>query len=474
MRSNQRHILLTLALISAGALFGFFGVGAQQQPEQKAQQAQQKEDEPVAVTERAKVEKKVEPVAITDEQFGNFRPPIINNKGEVAFIGLFSSSKSRSGSGQALFIRSSDGTWRVTRQGEKAANLAEGIAGFGGVLAFNDNGDLTFIAEFGSGPEKSDPAKTIPGSDPNDPVMASSPSQNKSLFLKSAGGLKSLVKLGDEVPAMPSHFTGFANASTNSQGVTAFIGTYSDPDGRGLFLIEQGKLRLVCRSGQRIGNGEEGTFSEHYYPSHINDRGEVAFLSRVGDKSGIFVSRPKGVELITITGKPSPIKGANFMGFGNKTPAISHKGEVAFVGYYDGPDAGRGLFVKGEGPIKIIAKSGDKAGETAATFTDFLYPAINARGDVAFLGRLGGRNQGLFIKTAKGIEEVALVDKAVPGGDKEETFNNFMHPSVNDRGEVVFYAQTKHPKTGIEVGIFMRDEKGAVKRLVKRGDLMPK
>ncbi len=473
MRSNQRHILFILALVSAGALFGFFGARAQQKPEQKAQQAQPKEDEPVAITERTKVEKKVEPAAITDEQFGNFRPPIINNKGEVAFVGLFSSSKTKSGSGQALFIRSSDGTWRVTRQGEKAVNLPEVIAGFGGLLAFNDNGDLTFIAEFGPGPEKSVPAKPVPGPDPNDPVAASSHSWNKSLFLKSASGLKSLIKLGDDVPAMPSHFSGFANASTNSQGLTAFIGTYSDPDGRGLFLIEQGKLRLVCRSGQRVGNGEEGTFSEHYYPSHINERGELAFLARVGDKSGIFVSRPKGVELITITGKPSPIKGANFMGFGNKTPAISHKGEVAFVAYYDGPDAGRGLFVKGEGPIKIIAKSGDKVGGTTAAFTDFLYPAINARGDVAFLGRFVGRNQGLFIKTAKGIEEIALVDKAVPGGDKEETFNNFMNPSINDRGEVAFYAQTKHPKAGVEIGIFMRDENGVVKRLVKRGDKMP-
>jgi len=474
MRSNQRHILFILVLVSAGALFGFFGASAQQKPEQKAPPAQPKEDEPVAITERAKVEKKVEPVIITDEQFGNFRPPIINNKGEVAFIGLFSSSKTRSGSGQALFIRSSDGSWRVTRQGEKVVNLPEGIAGFGGLLAFNDNGDLTFIAEFGPGPEKSDPAKSVPGPDPNDPVAASSPAWKKSLFLKSASGLKSLVKLGDDVPAMPSHFSGFANASTNSQGVTAFIGTYSDPDGRGLFLIEQGKLRLVCRSGQRIGNGEEGTFSEHYYPTHINERGELAFLARVGDKSGIFVSRPKGVELITIAGKPSPIKGANFMGFGNKTPAISHKGEVAFVGYYDGPNAGRGLFVKGEGPIKVVAKSGDKVGETTSAFTDFLYPAINARGDVAFLGKFGGRNQGLFIKTAKGFEEIALVDQAVPGGDKEETFNNFMNPSINDRGEVVFYAQTKHPKTGIEIGIFMRDEKGALKRLVNRGDVMPK
>ncbi len=472
MRNNQRHISFVLALILACALLSVFGASAQQkagQGKQAPSPAQQKDDEPVAVTEKVAVEKKAEIRITTDEQFGNFRPPIINNRGDIAFVGLFNSSKARNGFAQSIFVRLADGSWKVIREGEKAVNLSEGIYGFGGLMAFNDSGDVTFIADFG--PDGPKPAATTAATDPG---LEQTPSLNKSLFLKSASGLKSLVKLGDEVPAMPSHFSGFANASTNSQGVTAFIGTYTDPDGRGLFMIEQGKLRLVCRSGQRIGNGEEGTFSEHYYPSHINERGELAFLSRVGDKSGIFVSRAKGVELITITGKPAPLKEANFIGFGNKTPAISSRGEVVFVGYYDGPDAGRGLFAKGDGPIRAIARSGEKIADTNNAFTDFLHPAINARGDVAFLGKFGGRNQGLFIKTAKGIEPIALVDQPVPGGDKEETFNNFTQPSLNDRGEVVFYAQTKNPKTGVEVGIFARDEKGNVKLLFKRGDKMPK
>jgi len=481
MRSNQRYTFFVFGLVSLCALLAVFGVDAQKKPEQAARQkeaqkpaqqpAQQKDDEPVAVTERVKVEKPAEIKAATGEEFGNFRPPIINNKGEIAFISLFNSPNSKNGFSQSIFVRGTDGSWKVTRQGEKAANLPRGIYGFGGLLAFNDNGDLTFIADFGDEPEKPAPA---PALDPNDPSAAPTPQQNRSVYLKSSSGLKSLVKLGEEVPAMPSHFSGFANASTNSQGVTAFIGTYSDPDGKGLFLIEGGKLRLVCRSGQRIGNGEEGSFSEHYYPAHINERNEVAFLARIGDKSGIFVSRPKGVELITMVGKPAPVNNANFIGFGNKTPALSGKGEVAFVGYYDGPGAGRGLFTKGDGPIKVVARSGDKIGDTNYAFTDFLYPAVNARGDVAFLGKYGGRSQGLFIKTAKGIEMIVAVDQAVPGGLKEETFNNLTPPSINDRGEVVFYAQTKHPKTGVDIGVFLRDEKGNLKPIARRGEKMPK
>jgi hypothetical protein len=488
MRSNQRHVFFVFALLSICALLTAFGVNAQkqndqaekrkeasqtpaaQQPTQKpTQKPAQKDDEPVAITERTLVEKSVETKKLASDEFGNFRPPIVNNKGEIAFVSLFSVPGSKVGYSQSIFVRGADGSWKITKEGEKAANMSKGIYGFGGLLAFNDRGDLTFIADFGDGPQKE-----TPEADPNDPLAAHSPRMNKSIFLKTSDGLKSLTKLGDEVPAMPSHFSGYANASTNGKGTTAFIGTYSDPDGRGLFLIEGGKLRIVCRSGQRIGNGEDGTFSEHYYPSHINERDEVAFLARIGDKSGIFVSRPKGIELITISGKPSPIKTANFIGFGNRTPAISDNGEVAFVGFYDGPNAGRGLFSKGDGPTKIVAKSGDKIGDTNYAFTDFLYPAINSRGDIAFLGKYGGRNQAIFLKTAKGLEMIAAVDQPVPNGEKGETFNNFQPPSINDQGVVVFYAQTKNPKTGVDLGIFVRDEKGNVKPLVRRGDKMPK
>lgn len=472
MRSNQRHRFSVFTLILLCALLGVFAASAQQsqkpvQRKEPQQPAQQRDDEPVAITEKAKVEKAPEIRAVTDEEFGNFRPPIINNKGEIAFISLFSSSKTKRGFGQSIFVRGADGGWKITRQGEKAVNFPEGVDSFGGALAFNDNGDLTFIGVYGDDSPK-------PAPDANDPFAGQAPEQNRGIYLKSGEALKSLVRLGEEVPAMPSHFSGFANASTNTRGVTAFIGTYSDPDGKGLFLIEGGKLRLICRSGQPIGNGEQGTFSEHYYPTRINERDEVAFLARVGDRSGIFVSRPKGVDLITIIGKPTPMKGANFIGFGNKTPAISDSGEVAFVGYYNGPEAGRGLFTKGEGPIKVVARSGVKIGDANYSFTDFLHPAINRRGDVAFLGRYGGRNQGIFIKTAKGIELIAAVDQPVPGGIAGETFNNFTQPSINDRGEVVFYAQTKNPKNGIDLGIFLRDEKGNLKPLARRGEKMPK
>jgi hypothetical protein len=451
MRSPYLYIFLFILALSVGH------TGAQQKP---APQSAPKEDEPVAITPKVVREKTVETKPIASDQFGNFRFPIINNKGEIAFMALYNAPGAPNNAGQAIFVRATDGSWRTMREGEKAPNGAEVIRSFG-TPAFNDNGDLTFFASFVP------PADHAANADPNNPE----PQRYGALFIKNASGLKSLVKLSEEVPLMPSQFSGISNPSTNTKGVTAFIGTYIDPDGRGLFMVEEGKLRLVARSGQRIGNGEEGTFSEHYYPSQINERSEIAFMARVGDRSAIFAARPKGVELLAMTGKPAPIKGSNFIGFGNRAPAINNKGEVAFVAFFDGPENGRGLFVKGDGPTQLIARSGDRAGDVGGTFTDFLSPAINARGEVAFIGKLGGRMQGIFLKTAKGIEPVVMVDQKIPGAKTElDVFNNFMQPSLNDRGEVVFYGQIKNA----EVAIFHRDEKGALKMLVKRGDKMPK
>lgn len=469
MHSYQKQFLSAIAFICALVVGGFVIVSGQQ-PSQKPAGKPAAEDEPVAITEKAKTEKKSENKPLGEDQFANFRFPSINNKGEVAFIGLYPSSASKNGGDQSIFIRKADGSWKIVRRGEKAGNLANTMNSFGSTPTFNDNGDLTFVGEF----ELTDPPKHTPPAqvDPLNPLSAEAapPALNKSLYFRTADGLTSLAKLGEEVPNMPSHFTGFANPSTNSKGVTAFIGTYGDPDGRGLFLVEQNKMRIVVRSGQRVGNGVEGSFSEHYYPTQINERNEVAFLGRIGDKAGIFISRPTGVELIAMMGRPAPVPNSTFIGFGNRTPTLNNKGEVVFVGFTDNADAQRGLFMKGEGPIKTIAKSGDRIGDTTYAFSDFLSPAVNSRGDIAFLGLYGGRNRGIFIKTAKGIEPIALLDQPIPGGAKDEVFNNFTQPSINDRGEVVFYGQMKDGN----VAIFHRDEKGVLRTLVRRGDKMPK
>src|SRR5262249_48647775 len=154
---NKHYKSYIFALVFLCATLAVFGVAAQsgseqatkqkesQQPAQQpakqpAQQpakqgAQQNDDEPVAITERVKVEKPLGAKQITVDQFGVFRPPVINNRGDVAFVSMFKSAKDNGAPDQSIFVRGADGDWKITRQGEKAENLAKGIYGFGGLFA---------------------------------------------------------------------------------------------------------------------------------------------------------------------------------------------------------------------------------------------------------------------------------------------------------------------------------------------------
>jgi len=512
---RQRHLFLILVILTFLAAMAVSGVSAFQQsgqstqttqtPPKEQEKEQEKDPVPVAITPRIKPAATPINKEVAEDEFATFGFPSINNKGAVAFLGRFILPSGSERSSQSIFVREPDGTWHITRRRDKTLNDGWVITDFNNPV-INDNGDLAFSGNF------ADPTVALQPVSTHAALQAdgAKPTANAGIFIKTSAGIRNLVQLGEEVPRMPSKFTGFSNPSANSKGTLAFIGTYGDPDGRGLFIMEEGKLTLVVRSGQKISPEDPSVFSEHYYPSQINERGEIAWFSRIGGTSGggIFVKRATGVEAIALQGNPAPLKppkptavkkatgargktaaspaktsasGArssqakapvkvpSYIGFGQISPSINDKGDVAFVAFYDGPEAGRALFLKeGDAPVKVVAKSGDKITDTTYNFTSFDKPAINNRGEIAFIGSYGGRTRGVFLKTAKGIEIIALAEQKVPDGDKDELFNNFVQPALNDRGEVVFYAQLKN---GL-VGIFIKDASG-LKRLAVRGDKMP-
>lgn len=445
---------------------------ATQDPTKPPQPKPQEEEEPVALTERSKPTPTVQALEVTADQFANFRSPIVNALGEIAVFGLHSQQDAANRSGQRLYLRTNDGNWQLLlHQGEETIDTHLKLTELT-KPSLSSQKEATFISQFRSTKEKEQAPD--PSIDPNDPAFYRPAAPNLGIFRKTAEGVRTLLLMGGEVPNMPSTLMGLSNLSANDKGTAAFIGTYVEPDGRGLFYHANDKLSIIVRSGQKIGPNETSTFSEHYYPSDINERDEVAFLGRTGEKSGIFLASPKGVEIIALSGRPSPVKGAKFIGFGNRTPGINNKGEIVFVGFFDGPEAGRALFVKpAVGPVRMVLRSGQPVAGTTYNFTDFNSVGINDQGDLLFVASYGGRSRGIFLKTAKGVEPIALVNQPIPGGTREEVYNHFTQPAFNSRGDVVFYSQWRTPKTGIDVGVFWRDPKEGVKRLFKRGDLMP-
>jgi hypothetical protein len=458
----KRHSLLTFSLaatVGVGLYLPPAGAAQTPAPQQAAKTAT--EDGPVALTERSKApEKKEEATAIPANHFGLISAIQLNNRGDIAIVSRYPTEK---GEGSGVFIRKADGSWATLLAGEKPINLPHPLLNLQGThLA--DNGDLAFAALVNGPP----PAAAFAGEDV---------AQLKSLgvFTKTAEGIKLYTQSGEEVPGMPSKFYGFSNVSRNAKGTIAFIGTYADPDGRALFVIEEGKLRLVARSGQKSPASQGALYSEHFFPSAINERGEVAFFCHVGGGAAIFLKRADHkVETVVVQGDPSPIEGAKFSGFANRAPVINSKGDVAFSAFVDGPNAARVLFFRPQGgQVRVLLKSGDLVPDTAAKFSDFYMPSVNANGEVAFVGTFGGRTRGVFLKTPQGVEKIALGDDPIPGqarGKGEPTvFNNFLFPQVNDRGDVVFIAQLR-PST---IAVFVKRKNGPLEKVVQIGDKTP-
>lgn len=470
----SRRFSLTLGLLSVLVLVGSgqHNVNAQQAGSQSNPQTAQsskataQEDGPVAVTARTNnkpAESAPETKPLAPNHFGNFGMPLLNSKGELAFMGRFVSAKGDNGYGSGLFVLKPDGSWSYVRDGDKGINFKASLLSIHQV-SFSENGDLVFSATLDEMAKPFGVSGTL--------APATSNIRQSGIFIKTAEGIKSIYQMGQEIPDNPATYIGFSSASINSKGTLAFIGTYTDPDGRGLFILENGKLKLVARSGQKTPAGPDTQYSEHFYPTAINERGELAFFCRVSGGGGIFVLRPKGIEAVAIQDKPSPISGSNYIGFGNRTPAISNSGSIAFVGFTDGEKPGRILFYKGDGPTEVAVRSGDTVPGMTATFADFNMPSVNAKGEIAFVGNYAGRGRGIFVKTAEGIEPIALYEKPVPGldpKDERNIFNNFLNPAINDKGDIAFMAQIKNAS----VGIFLKRKGEPLKMIARTGDAAP-
>lgn len=463
----KRYSFLTLGLATAVTIGGsFYALPARAAQNGSSQQASKpaNDDDPVALTAKTTkpAEKKEEPKPLAEDHLGQIATAQINNNGDVAVVTRFPSAK---GTSSAVFVRKADGSWLALRDGEKPINHKHALFALNGTH-LSDNGELAFAGIIDGPPA----GALLSANESPDAITKSS-----GVFTKTAEGIKIYVQSGEEVPNMPSKFYGFNAVSRNSKGTIAFIGTYADPDGRGLFVIEDGKMKLVARSGQKTPARPGSLYSEHFFPSSINERGEVAFFCHISGGAALFLKRPDNkVEPIVVQGDPSPVEGANFSGFANRAPVINSKGDVAFSAFVDGPKAGRGLFFKPQGgAVRMLARSGDAVPDMTATFTDFYMPSVNAAGEVAFVGTFGGRTRGVFLKTEKGIEKIALGEEPVPGqkrGTSEAVlFNNFLFPQVNDKGDVVFIAQLR-PST---IAVFLKKKDGPLEKIMQVGDKIP-
>src|SRR5947199_3936035 len=162
------------------------------------------------------------------------------------------------------------------------------------------------------------------------------------------------------------------------------------------------------------------------------------------------------LQRVVVAGQPAP-GGGVFERFSIEVlpvvaPVNSH-GHVAFFATILRGRTGEGYFRPTGRRIDTIAAQGDAAagGGTFSGFGRHPVPALNEGGDVAFAAAVAGGKtvEGIFAATGRRLRAVAVVGGAAPG-IASGTFANLDAPALNDRGDVAFLATVGRGRETVE------------------------
>lgn len=233
-------------------------------------------------------------------------------------------------------------------------------------------------------------------------------------------------------------FNDFQGVSINDAGTVAFYGQgYDDVHDEsfiGVYKREGGTLSTIVES--RVSSA--GIVDPLPYGPSINNLGEVAFFADGEEGSGIYIG--DGASLTQIVKQ----EGAwdKF-----RLPArcpINDSGEVAFVADNENRSV-RGVFKYSGGTVAKIVDYNDLDPNSYIrnSFHDFTDVMINNSGTVAFGGLYDDLNlswTGVYTGADPDTDKVVAFGDMVGGLTSERTY--FWGRSLNDRGEVAFYAES--------------------------------
>lgn len=225
---------------------------------------------------------------------------------------------------------------------------------------------------------------------------------------------------------------------------------------------ETPSIRAIAVAGQPApGGGSFEHFSVESLPivAPVNRRQQVAFfatLLRGKASEAIFLGSSERVVRIVAEGDAAPGGGA-FSGFGrHPIPALNDAGTVAFAASVAGGKAVEGIFVLARSRMRPVAVTGSPApGIPGGTFANLDQPALNERGDVAFLATVRrGREsvEAIYLHAGGALRKVALQGDPAPAGG---TFAGFGAPVVNGKRTVAFAAIVEG--RGVPGGVFLAE-----------------
>lgn len=247
------------------------------------------------------------------------------------------------------------------------------------------------------------------------------------VFLEDRKGTATIALGGDPDPSS-ANFGFVGNPSITRRGEVLF-----DADGSSTFISNGRSSVPLVRNGDPAPDG--GTLTP--FSSVANARGVIAYDAAIaGSTSAFGTFLTDGARTVSIARDNTFAPGGGSFTFFDM-PAINDRGQVAFVADMAGGPSDFGVF-RGDGRSLTAVFLSNQGAPGGATFLDFGDPAINNRGQLAASALLSGADpNGLFVGDGEHIVAIALEGQPAPkGGNYRGIFSDPI--TLNDRGDVAF------------------------------------
>jgi hypothetical protein len=312
-------------------------------------------------------------------------------------------------------------------------------------------------------------------------------------FVARPNGPSTMMRQGGDAPGLPagSTFTTFpvGPVEVTPSGRSAIDANSSQ--GSGIWLQHGGGLTLglLLTGTPAPGVVPAANFSGVRLGLDINDAGELAFESYVGDALdyGIWSTSGGTLRKVTKLGEQAPGAPAGAVFSRLYGVEILENGAVAFnaeLGNGAGgvtSDNDEGLWIERGGSLQLLARSGMQAPGAPAGVVFDLFNGYQSSGDgLLFYARTrdgaGPAADGLWSSASGSLKLVARAGDQAPGLANGVQFGFFgNHQSqANELGQAAFFGQLQHDAAlGIgaanDSGIWAHDAQGTLRLIVAEG-----
>ena len=285
-----------------------------------------------------------------------------------------------------------------------------------------------------------------------------------------AGGVITKAKPGDPAPGNVT-LAGFGNPSLSTSGEVAFYAIAQRADGLGFraaYKSEAGVLRLLLAQDDPAPGFESTSIGPrriYAIPGvTINGPGKVALYAEAtgyGDNQAIYREGSGGLDLIARSYREAPgTGGATFLSFGDTQtidtrvdPALNDRGEVAFLGSLQGtgvtPANNQGVWAEMDGKLDLVVRSGDRlevAPGDLRTVSSLGFYRGSSNYGVVFMANFTDNSRGVFVvRTGPSNQPPVLAAINGQSGQENQLLQFTVSATDPDPGQALVYSASNLP-----------------------------